>query len=489
MNIFVINGSPKGENSITLQTVCYLEKRYPEHHFDILHAGAKITLLEKDITPLKEKAEEADLILFAYPVYTFLAPSQLHRLIRRMKEADLKVSGKYVSQITTSKHFYDITAHRYIEDNCRDLGMKVIRGLSADMEDLLSEKGRKTADLFFRHLIWCVKKDLYEKTVADTTNGIMVADTSLEMGTIPDGRTESGCGGNQESDQNESGSRTAENGKPSVQTGRKSGRKVVIVADLAEEDHALAAMIARFRRRMPFETDLVNLHEFPFQGGCLGCFRCAADGTCIYQDGFTELLRDRIQTADAMVMAFTIRDHSMGVPFKIYDDRQFCNGHRTVTSGMPVAYLVNGRLSREENLRLLMEARANVGGNYLAGIAGNETDPADTIDRMAKNLVYAIVHHYTQSPNFYGVGGMKIFRDLIWQMRGLMREDHRFYKRQKLYDFPQKKWASSIPMYLVGAMIANPEIRKKMGNKMTEGMMAPYKKVLKNTKARRQSEE
>ena len=33
-------------------------------------------------------------------------------------------------------------------------------------------------------------------------------------------------------------------------------------------------------------------------------------------------------------------------------------------------------------------------------------------------------------------------------------------------------------MYLVGAMIASPEIQKKMGNKMNEGMLMPYKKVL-----------
>lgn len=51
-------------------------------------------------------------------------------------------------QITTSKHFYDVTAHRYIEENCFDLGMHVIRGLSADMEDLLCAQGRKQAEDF-----------------------------------------------------------------------------------------------------------------------------------------------------------------------------------------------------------------------------------------------------------------------------------------------------------------------------------------------------
>ena len=74
----------------------------------------------------------------AIPVYTFIAPYQLHRLIELIKADGVDLTGKFASQITTSKHFYDVTAHRYVEENCFDLGMRVVRGLSADMEDLLT---------------------------------------------------------------------------------------------------------------------------------------------------------------------------------------------------------------------------------------------------------------------------------------------------------------------------------------------------------------
>lgn len=80
--------------------------------------------------------------------------------------------------------------------------------------------------------------------------------------------------------------------------------------------------------------------------------------------------------------------------------------------------------------------------------------------------------------NFYGVGGMKIFRDLIWLMRGMMKADHRFYKAHGLYDFPQKKHGMILKMKLAGALVSNPKIMKKIGNKMNEGMLAPYRKVL-----------
>jgi hypothetical protein len=33
-------------------------------------------------------------------------------------------------------------------------------------------------------------------------------------------------------------------------------------------------------------------------------------------------------------------------------------------------------------------------------------------------------------------------------------------------------------MYLVGALISNPKIKAKMGNKMNEGMLMPYEKLL-----------
>ena len=162
MEILVINGSPKGKNSITLQTVLFLQQRFPEHHFEILHAGQRIKALEKDFSPALTALEQAELILFSYPVYTFLAPCQLHRFIELVKASGISLEGKFASQISTSKHFYDITAHRYIQDNVQELGMNYIRGLSADMDDLLKEQGQKEAVDFLKYVTWCVEHDIYE---------------------------------------------------------------------------------------------------------------------------------------------------------------------------------------------------------------------------------------------------------------------------------------------------------------------------------------
>ena len=68
MEILVINGSPKGKNSVTLQTIRYLELLHPEHHFEILHVGQTIKALERDFSPAVAAAEKADILLFCYPV-------------------------------------------------------------------------------------------------------------------------------------------------------------------------------------------------------------------------------------------------------------------------------------------------------------------------------------------------------------------------------------------------------------------------------------
>ena len=411
--------------------------------------------MEKDFSGCEKALSEADLILFCYPVYTFLAPAQLHRFIELIKEHGVNVSGKYATQLTTSKHFYDTTAHQFIRDNCDDLGLRYIKGLSADMEDLLKEQGQKEALDFFRFVLWsmdhqCAEPPFYVKSSGDPAGEAKGPAAAADD--PADGAEASGL---------------------------EQAARIVIVTDTNEaERSSLNAMIARFRQVMPGETALVNLAEFPFAGGCLGCFHCASDGTCIYKDGFDSFLREHIQTADAIVYAYKIKDHSMGYRFKLYDDRQFCNGHRTVTMGKPVGYLVSGDLDREPNLKTLMEARAQVGGNFLAGIAADRKDPDGEIDRLALTLDYAVRQHYQPPKDFYGVGGLKIFRDLIWQMQGLMREDHRFYKKHGFYDFPQKHKGRVAAMYLVGGMMSNKKLSKKLGNKMTEGMLMPYQKVL-----------
>lgn len=447
MKILVINGSPRGDYSVTLHTSKYLELRFPEHTFDVLNVGLGIKKLERDFSVAEEKINNADLLVFSYPVYTFIAPSQLHRFIELLKASGADVKGKFATQISTSKHFYDVTAHNYIRDNCFDMEMKYIKGLSADMDDLTTPKGREDAENFLKYVMWCMENDSYERIPEKTADFVSVK-TNTDIASVE----------------------------------KSIAGEVAIVADIGENDDSLKDMIARFQAVLPIKTKLINIREYPFKGGCLGCFNCAVSGKCVYKDNFDEFLRNEIQSCSSMVYAFSIKDHSMGAVFKTYDDRQFCNGHRTVTMGMPVGYLISGPYSKEMNLQMIVEGRSEVGGNFLAGVATDEFEPDKQIDRLASTLVYALDNKYVQPSNFLGVGGMKIFRDLIYLMQGLMRADHKFYKAHGQYDFPQKHKGRLIAMYLVGSLLANEKMKSKMGNKMNEGMAMPYQKVLKDVK-------
>ena len=52
-------------------------------------------------------------------------------------------------------------ARSYVEENCFDLGMKVVRGLSADMDDLLTQQGQQDARNFFDHLLFSCEHGLF----------------------------------------------------------------------------------------------------------------------------------------------------------------------------------------------------------------------------------------------------------------------------------------------------------------------------------------
>jgi len=121
-------------------------------------------------------------------------------------------------------------------------------------------------------------------------------------------------------------------------------------------------------------------------------------------------------------------------------------------------------------------------------VAGDENDTDAAIDRLAASVDYALRESFLQPQNFYGIGGMKIFRDLIYQMRGMMKADHKFYKAHGQYDFPQKQWPTMLKMYLVGTLLSSEKLKKKMGNQISEGMMMPYEMLLKKMDEKKKDE-
>jgi multimeric flavodoxin WrbA len=276
---------------------------------------------------------------------------------------------------------------------------------------------------------------------------------------------------------------TAQTGRqPDASKSRTKPFDTVILTSADGNDLVLLEMINTFRRIYPHPTRVINIRDLRIDGGCLGCFNCATDGKCVYKDGFDQVLRDKIQTTDALVYAATIKDHSLGSVFKLYDDRQFCNGHRTVNMGMPVGYLLAGNYSQETNLRLVIEGRNEVGHQFLAGVATSESQDEGIIQaaigKMAKTMAYALEHNLLLPQNFLGIGGMKILRDLVYLAKGLMKADHRFYKANGFYDFPQNQIRMRLRMQLLGSVMALPSMKKNLKSKLNQAILKPYLKVI-----------
>ena len=98
MKFLVLNRSPKGKYSITLQTVRYLKRKYPEHEFAVLHAGQRIKALEKDFTEAKELLDTCDAVIFAYPVWASSITPPIRSFVSENKDA---LGGKEIGAVAT----------------------------------------------------------------------------------------------------------------------------------------------------------------------------------------------------------------------------------------------------------------------------------------------------------------------------------------------------------------------------------------------------
>ena len=460
MKIAVLNGSPKGKYSITLQSVKYLKKHYPDVEFEVFDVGQKIKHIERDpafFDSILEGVRASDLVLWCYPVYTFLVPYQLVKFVSLIfeRKAEADFAGKYASQVLTSKHFYDHTAHNYIQNICEDLGMKHVMGHCADMDDLEKAEGRRRLLQFGDELLWTVRENrpTAQKYAQRETLTPRYAPPEKLPGVPPLGKSD------------------------------LVFHDIVLVTDCSDPDSNLGRMIRVFEAALANPLRVVNLNDFQFDGGCLGCFRCAFEGKCAYRDGFDEFHRKQILSADCVILAASINHHWFNPVWKCYDDRQFYNGHRISSMGKAVGYIISGSLRDEANLREVIEARSEVARTYLAGIVTDEaessTETTLLLQDLAASALRAVAIKASRPASFLGVGGMKVFRDLIYVMRGLMQEDHRFYRQHGLYDdLPQRQWKRIGQMTFLGFLLRQKRLRSRISKGFSEALLERYEKAI-----------
>ena len=416
MKIVVLNGSPKGELSITLQYVRFMQRKFPQHELKIIHVSHDIKKIEKNektFAKIIDDIKSSDGVLWAFPLYVFLVPSQYKRFIELIWErgAQAAFKNKYTAALSTSINFYDHTAHNYIHAICDDLGMKFVESFSAEMDDLFIEEGRARLLLFAGNFFEAIENKL-------PTVKIFAPLTYSKFRYTP-GKA-----------------------KGSIDT---QGKRIVVLTDVHDEKSNLAEMVESFKGAFRQDIEVYNLHDINIKGGCLGCLQCGFENVCVYQsqDDFVEFFNTRLRNTDIIVFAGAIRDRYLSSTWKMYFDRSFFNGHIPVQMGKQMGFIISGSLRQIPNLRQIFEGEAEMSQANLVDIVTDECEDSLQLDGLLHNFASRCVRlsaeGYIRPHTFLGVGGHKIFRDFIWaKARFPFLADFRFYRKHDMFDFPQK---------------------------------------------------
>ena len=460
MKILVLNGSPKGDISVTMQYVKYMEMKFSNHQFKVANIAKDIKKLEnneQDFTALMEEVKAADGILWAFPLYVYLVHGSYKRFIELIWErgATELFKNKYTAALSTSIHFFDNTAHDYIRGICDDLHMRYTGFFSAEMQDLLKEKSRSELDIFTGDFIRHMEKSL------PTSRAYQAIQSKVK----PYAPGEA--------------SRSIDN----------RGKKVLVVTDAYNKASNQGKMIDYFTACFRDKVDVVNISEINMLGGCLGCLKCGIDNICVYdgKDDVRSIYEERIKAADIVVFAGTIVDRYLSARWKTFIDRRFFNTHQPTLSGKQVGYLISGPMGQLQNLREILHAVTELDQANLVDIVTDEYEDDGQIDLLLETLGARLVEMaeagYRKPVTFLGVGGVRIFRDEIWgKLRMVFQGDHRYYKKNGIYDFPHNKISTRMMNFFMMPITRIPSVKKGMQQEMTKFMIQPYQNTLKNLK-------
>lgn len=453
MQICVISGSPKGEQSVTLQYVRFLEHAFPEHTFAVVHAGREIRAIEQREevwNGLLATIKESDGVLWATPVYCLLVPAQLKCFIELIsaRDATEAFSGKYTACLTTSIHYFDHTAHAYLHGVCDDLGMRYVGFYSAHMQDLEKESSQEQLIRFFSDFLEAIT----EQRPIQREFPLLPAISSHYIPKGPAAAADT------------------------------HGKQVVILHD-AEPGSDLAAMVGELAACYAGPVQVAHIRDAAMKGACMGCCRCAFDNTCIYDDGFQAFWEKYVVPADILVMAGTIRDRFFSAAWKQFLDRSFFGGHVPAFKGKQIAYLVEGPLGHLANLREVLTGLVMTEEANLAGIVTNEPGDSDEIDAalsaLAERTVRLSDRGYIAPVTFPAVGGHKILRDELWGgMRATFKADDRYYRQHGLYDFPTRDYLRRIGVRTTSLIMSIPSIRREVVKNMPAYMIQPLQKSI-----------
>ena len=456
MKIAVLNGSPKGQVSVTMQYVHFLQQKFPATEFKIFDIALKIKKLEKEKKDFQEVIAEisaSDAVLWAFPLYFFLVCSQYKKFIELIFERNETSAfrGKPAASLSTSINFFDHAAHNYINAICGDLEMKFFGSYSAEMSDLHKSRERQRLKTFGELFIKAIK----EGTPSIKNNKpLNTQETVYEPAKLMPVET--------------------------------NGKKVLIAVDDMSKSPNLRKMVENLQKTFSPAAELVQLKDIDIKGGCLGCQQCGFDNVCVYEgkDGFIDFFNRKIKTADILFFAGSIHDRYLSSLWKCFFDRSFFNGHIPVLRDKQIGYVISGPFTQIYNLREILEAHVGMQDSNLVGFIsddmGSSAEINSALQNVASNAVMYSKLGYIKPQMFYQVAGKKLFRDAVWsRLRPVFQADHRYYKKHGFYNFPQKNYKWRLINNTLVLLTKIPFFRREFVKRMKVEMIRPFDNVLK----------
>jgi len=456
MKIVVLNGSPKGEISVTMQYVAYLQKLNPQCEFVFYPIAQQIQRIEREQAAFDEiiaAVRQADGVLWAFPLYFLLVHAHYKRFIELIFARGVQdaFAGKYAAALSTSIHFFDHTAHNYVHGICDDLGMRFVESFSPDMSDLFKAEGREALAAFGTHFFNAIEK---RAPAQRQYAPLAVRDFTYRSGPLP-------------------------------AAAPSADKKVLILHD-ARPGSNLAQMVARCAASFSGPVTVFDLNDLKMSSSCLGCLRCGIANHCAFEgkDDFIDFYRSQVMTADILVYAGEIADRYLSWRWKAFFDRSFFNTHTPTLRGKQVAFVLSGPLSQVSNLRQILQGYGEVQMGNVVGFASDEYGQPADIDAVLDELMARALDYarsgYIRPATFLGVGGLKIFRDDVWgRLRTVFQADHRAYTRLGVYDtFPQRDIRSGLMNAVAIPLLKIPPLRRGFQREMTRQMIQPLKRVV-----------
>ncbi|MFC2152247.1 NAD(P)H-dependent oxidoreductase [Bacteroidota bacterium] len=437
MKIVVLNGSPKGDYSITLQYVNYLQRKYAEHDFQTINISQKIKKIEKNQEYFNEiinNIKNSDAIIWSFGLWVLAVPAQYMRFIELITErnAEYAFRNKYTSAISTSIQFYDHTAHNYMRAVCEDLEMNFVDGISFYILDFMKENKRNELSLFFENMIWTIENK-------------MVTSKLFPPLSFDDFQYKKSASSNKIT----------------------TNKNILILTDSSNRDSNLYRMIERFADSFQSKLNIIDFNDIDIKGACIGCMKCGYEYKCHYKDGYEDFYNNKVRKVDILVLAGELKGRYLSSKWKTFFDRAFFWNHTPSLTGIQIAYIISGPINQNQNLLQILEGNVTARQSAnLVGIISDESQDSKIIDgqlqRLAEQSVYYAERDFIRPQNFLKVGGHKIFRDEIYgHLRGVWQADHRYFKNNGLYDFEQKKIGMRMMNTILLLLCKFPSFRKK----------------------------